>query len=302
MRIGLTARGTSTNQLVEHAQWAEERGFNSVWFASLTAGDPLVAMALAGRMTQRIELGTAVLQTYPCHPVLQANRVASVSDAMGRSGFTLGVGPSHQHWVSSIYGMSFAHPAQNTEEYLHILTAALDGRGVEFTGTEWSSHLAPGSGTAHPVPVLVSGMGPRMVRIAATLADGTITYLASPELLESRIVPQLTEAAAAVGRPAPRVVAGIPVAVHDDVAEAREAATRYSAMFGELPIYKRVIKEGGHSDFGELAFVGDERAVRDKVQSVFDAGATDVWAGIFPVGHDPTSSLRRTTDLLQTML
>jgi F420-dependent oxidoreductase-like protein len=302
MRIGLTARGTTANQLVEHAQWAEAQGFTTVWFASVTAGDPLVAMALAGRATSRIEVGTAVLQTYPCHPLLQANRVASVVDAMGRAGFTLGIGPSHEKWVTTLYGMSFDHPGRSTEEYVQILTRLLRGEGVDFDGADWSSHAATGVTTAHPVPVLVSAMGPRLAKLAGAVADGTITYLAAPKLLETRIVPQLTDAATGAGRPAPRVVAGLPVAVHDDAAEARDAATRYSAMFGELPIYKRVMNEAGYEGFGDIAIVGTEQAVAAQIRSIADAGASDVWAGIFPVGDDPTASLRRTTDLLATLL
>src|SRR5262245_40279690 len=120
MRIGLTGRGATPERIVEHAQRAEADGFHSLWYASIEQGDPLVAMALAGRATSTIELGTAVLQTYPCHPLLQAQRAASVTSAMGRPGFTLGVGPSHESWIRDIYGMSYDHPGRNTEEYVRI--------------------------------------------------------------------------------------------------------------------------------------------------------------------------------------
>ena len=96
MRIGLTGGGTTVDKVVRQAKQAEADGFTSLWYASAVTGDPLVAMAIAGRETSTIELGTAVLQTYPCHPLLQANRAASVVDAMGRSGLTLGIGPSHE--------------------------------------------------------------------------------------------------------------------------------------------------------------------------------------------------------------
>ena len=79
MRIGLAAVSPTTDKVVEHARAAEGDGFTSLWFASYLLGDPLVAMALAGRATSSIELGTAVLQTYPCHPVLQANRTAAAA-------------------------------------------------------------------------------------------------------------------------------------------------------------------------------------------------------------------------------
>src|SRR6187549_2998319 len=116
MRIGLTGGAATADKMIEQAQQAEADGFTSLWYASLVTGDPLVAMALAGRATSRIELGTAVLQTYPCHPLLQANRVASVVDAMGRPGFTLGIGPSHEPLVRGVFGLSYDRPGQNTEE------------------------------------------------------------------------------------------------------------------------------------------------------------------------------------------
>src|SRR6478672_328154 len=129
MRIGLTAVSPTTDKVIEHAQAAERDGFTSLWFASYLLGDPLVAMAIAGRETSSIELGTAVLQTYPCHPVLQANRIASVALAMGRPGFTVGIGPSHESAITGMYGYSYGKPGQNTEEYLSILTALLRGEG-----------------------------------------------------------------------------------------------------------------------------------------------------------------------------
>jgi hypothetical protein len=84
MRIGITARGSTVDELVEHARQAEHDGFRSVWYSHLLMGDPLAAMVLARRTTSSIELGTAVLQTYPCHPLLQANRASAVAAAMDR--------------------------------------------------------------------------------------------------------------------------------------------------------------------------------------------------------------------------
>ncbi|HEY5697497.1 MAG TPA: LLM class flavin-dependent oxidoreductase, partial [Acidimicrobiales bacterium] len=83
MKIGLTAGAATLDKTIAQAQQAEADGFHSLWYASGLLGDPLVAIALAGRATSTIELGTAVLQTYPCHPLLQARRAASVVEAMG---------------------------------------------------------------------------------------------------------------------------------------------------------------------------------------------------------------------------
>ena len=298
MRIGVTARGSTVEEIVEHAQWAEAQGFGSVWYSSATAGDPVVAMALAGRATSSIELGTAILQTYPCHPLLQANRVAAAAAGMGRPGFTLGIGPSHEQLIRGLYGLSYDHPGRNTEEYVGILTALLRNEPVDFDGKDWTVHAPAGVALVHPVPVLVGAMSPRLLRVAGSMADGTVSYLASEKVLESRVVPQLQQAAAQAGRQMPRIVAGIPVAVHDDVGEARHAFASYSTMFGSLTNYTRVLTEGGHGSAADAAIVGNEASVSAKLRSLIDAGATDIWAGIFPVGDDPTVSLRRTTDLL----
>jgi F420-dependent oxidoreductase-like protein len=303
VRIGLTGGGASVDKVVEQAKRAEADGFTSLWYASLVTGDPLVAIALAGRETSRIELGTAVLQTYPCHPVLQANRAASVVDAMGRTGFTLGIGPSHEPLVRGVLGMSYDHPGRNTEEYVRILAGVLRGETVDFDGKEWSAHTAGRTvRMAHPVPVLVSALGTRMLRVSGEFADGTVLWMAPARAIETHIAPRLRTAAAAAGRSAPRIVAGLPVAVHHDVAEAREAAGASSAMYAGMANYQRILEIGGASSPAAAAIVGDEMSVRAQLQTLLDAGATDIWAAAIPVGDDPKRSIRRTTDLLKELV
>src|SRR5262245_7594021 len=195
MRIGLTGRGSSVDQVVQQAKQAEADGFTSLWYASLVTGDPLVAIAIAGRETSRIELGTAVLQTYPCHPLLQANRAASVVDAMGRPGFTLGIGPSHEPLIRDVFGMSYDHPGRSTEEYVRILTSLLRGESVDFDGRDWSAHtVGRMARPARPVPVLLSALGPRLLRVAGELADGTVLWMAPVKAIESHIAPRLRAA------------------------------------------------------------------------------------------------------------
>ena len=91
MRIGLTGGGSSVDKMVQQAQQAESEGFTSLWYASSVAGDPLVAMSIAGvppppsnwvRSTTDLSM----------LPLLQANRGAAAANAMGQPGFTLGLG------------------------------------------------------------------------------------------------------------------------------------------------------------------------------------------------------------------
>jgi F420-dependent oxidoreductase-like protein len=303
VRIGITGSGTNVDEVVQQARQAEADGFTSLWYASLVTGDPLVAMAIAGRETSSIELGTAVLQTYPCHPLLQANRVASVVGAMGRPGFTLGIGPSHEPLINGVFGLSYDHPGRNTEEYVRILTALLRGDEVDFYGQDWSTHSGGRAAVpAHPIPVLVSALGPRLLRLAGAVADGTVLWMAPARAIESHVTPKIQAAASEAGRPLPRIVAGLPVAVHNDVAEARAAMATRAAAYAGMANYLRILRIGVASSAAEAAIVGDERAVGAQLQSLLDAGATDIWAAMFPVGDNPKASLRRTRDLLVSLL
>jgi F420-dependent oxidoreductase-like protein len=303
MRIGLTGGGSSTERVIAQAQQAEADGFCALWYASEVCGDPLVAMALAGRQTTTIELGTAVLQTYPCHPLLQAKRIASVVDAMGRRGFTLGVGPSHEPLIRGVYGLSYDHPGRSTEEYLRIVTALLRGEDANLDGHDWSVHTqGRGVQPKQAVPVLVAALGPRLLRVAGELADGVVLWMAPPQAIATHVVPKLHAAASAAGRPTPRVVAGLPVAVHDDEAEARAAAVAASTMYSGMANYQRILQIGGASNPADAAIVGNEASVRAQLQALIDAGATDIWAAVFPVGDDKRASMKRTTDLLRELV
>jgi F420-dependent oxidoreductase-like protein len=303
MRIGLTGGGASVDRVVRQAKEAEADGFSALWYAGIVTGDPLVAMAIAGRETSTIELGTAVLQTSPCHPLLQANRVSSVVDAMGRPGFTLGIGPSHEPVIRGAFGMSYDHPGRSTDEYLQILTALLRGENVDFDGSDWSAHTAGRAvPPSHPVPVLVSALGPRLLRVAGEHADGTVLWMAPARAIETHVAPKLHAAAAAAGRPAPRIVAGLPVAVHDDIAEARAAASASSSMYAQMENYTRILEIGGAGTPADAAIVGNESSVTSQLQALLDAGATDIWAAVFPVGDDRRASMRRSKDLLQELV
>jgi F420-dependent oxidoreductase-like protein len=300
MRIGLPGFGTTVDHVIGQAERAEAEGFEALWYPSAVLGDPLIAMGLAGRATTTIELGTAVLQTYTCHPVLMASRAAAVMAAIGEPGrFTLGVGPSHQPVIEGMFGLSCATPGRHTDEYVQVLTALLRGEQVSFAGGEFQVNVGPPAvldGTE--VPVLVSALGPRLLRVAGQYAAGTITWMANAKAIEEHVAPRIQKAASDTVRPKPRIVAGLPVAVHDDIGEARSAAAEQFVIYGQLPNYQRILERGGVSSPAEAVIVGDEAAVTSQIEALFEAGATDVWAAPFPVGDDRSASRARTRALL----
>ena len=301
LRIGLSGGGRDVDRIVEQAKEAEADGFTSLWYAGAIGGDPLVPMALAGRATSRIELGTSVLQTYTAHPVLMANRVIAAANAMARPGLTLGIGPSHHMVIENAYGLNYAHPGRHTEEYVRVLAPLLRGEAVEFQGEEFQVNVGAPTPPTEPIALLIAALAPRLLRVAGELADGTVLWMANAKAIEAHVAPRLHAAASAAGRPAPRIVAGLPVAVHDDEAEARELIAKQFAGYGTLPNYRRILDIGGAAGPADAAVVGDEESVRKQVQALFDAGATDLWAAPVVVGADRAASRGRTRDLLKSL-
>jgi alkanesulfonate monooxygenase SsuD/methylene tetrahydromethanopterin reductase-like flavin-dependent oxidoreductase (luciferase family) len=179
MRIGLPGLGTSVEKLVRQAERAEAEGFTTLWYTGAVGGDPLIAMALAGRATSRIELGTAILQTYACHPILQATRAAAVAVAIGTPRrFTLGIGPSHQPFIEGMLGVSYDTPGRHTEEYVQIVAPLLRGETVGFSGEEFRVNAGPPALVdGVEIPVLLAALGPRLLRVAGQHATGTIPWM-----------------------------------------------------------------------------------------------------------------------------
>ncbi len=304
MRIGLPGGGTTIDRIVHQAERAEAEGFTSLWYASAVFGDPLVAIALAGRATSTIELGTAVLQTYACAPSLLASRAAAVVSAIGAPRrFTLGIGPSHAPVVEGMFGLSYATPGRHTDEYVQIVATLLRGDPVRFAGDEFRVNAgAPALIEDVEVPVLVAALAPRLLRVAGQHSAGTILWMANAVAIEEHVVPRLRKAAADAGRPDPRIVAGLPVAVHDDVGEARATAAELFATYGTLPNYQRILERGGVAGPADAAIVGDEAAVAAQLEALFAVGATDVWAAPFAVGDDKSASRSRTRALLTELV
>ncbi|MCU1688195.1 MAG: hypothetical protein JWN61_652 [Pseudonocardiales bacterium] len=304
MRIGLSGLGPNVDRIVAQAQQAEADGFTSLWYTSALQGDPLVAMAIAGRATSSIELGTAVLQSYPAHPVLQANRAASVAAAIGAPGrFTLGIGPAHAPMVEGGLGLSYATPGRHTEEYVQILAPLLRGEPVTFAGEEYRVEAAASALLGEiNVPLLVAALAPRLLRVAGQHTAGTITWMGNAVAIRDHVAPRLRKAAANAGRPEPRIVVGLPVAVHDDVAEARTLAATQFVNYGILPNYRRLLDHGGLAGPGDAAIVGNEASVTAQIEELFEAGATDVWAAPFTVGADRSGSRARTRALLNELV
>jgi alkanesulfonate monooxygenase SsuD/methylene tetrahydromethanopterin reductase-like flavin-dependent oxidoreductase (luciferase family) len=141
-----------------------------------------------------------------------------------------------------------------------------------------------------------------MLRLAGELTDGTITYWANERAIGEHVVPRITRAAEAAGRPAPRVVVGLPVAVVDDAAAGREQAARLFTPYLAVPTYQRVLARGGDGvEPVDVAVIGTEEEVAARLRVYADAGATDLCAAPLGLGEQREAAQRRTVELLASL-
>jgi len=305
MRIGIfsgeVGQGAGgMDELVKEAQEALDQGFSSYWMPQVFGLDALTALAVIGREVPDIELGTSVIPTYPRHPMMLAGQALTTQKASnGR--LALGIGLSHQIVVESMWGLSFDKPVRHMREYLSILRPLLYGESVSFRGESLSASGGLTVQNAHGAPpILVAALGTQMLNVTGRLADGTITWMTGPATLAEHTVPTLRSAAAAAGRPeAVRVVAGLPVCVTDDAAEARGRAAQVFAIYGQLPSYRAMLDREGAGGPADVALVGDAATVRSGIERLAESGATDFLAAEFGTSDSERS---RTRDLLRSLL
>jgi F420-dependent oxidoreductase-like protein len=294
-------------QLAADAAAAEKAGFTSIWVPQIPGDfDALTAITIMGQATKRIELGTAVLPIQTRHPIAMAQEVLSVQSVCeGR--FTLGIGVSHDWVIEGQLGLPYDRPARRMRSYLEVLNAALRGPGsVDVENDEYRVHSPMDVTDWGPNSVLLAALGPVMLRIAGEQASGTILWLADERAVAEHVVPRITKAAGEAGRPAPRVVAGVPVALcpNSEVGEAREWANRVLGHSEFCPNYQQLLDRGDAKNEGDMLAAGDESAVVDRLHAFRDAGVTDLAVRVLALGPDRAARLEsreRTTAFLASL-
>lgn len=310
MRIGLMVGpernryATKVDRMLSDATWAEDHGLGTVWIPQVPDEfDAMTAAALIARATSRIEIGTAVVPIQSRHPVaLLQQSLSTQLVAEGR--FTLGLGPSH-HWiVEDMLGLHYERPAALTRDYLDAIDAAMGGPGpVDVENDSFRIHN-PMHVTDHPrMQVMLAALGPVMLELAGSRTDGTILWLADEKAIESHIAPRIVAAADAAGRPAPRIVAGVPVCLcrPGEVDAAKARADRVLSEATISPNYQRLLDHGDATGVSDILAAGDEEMIRDRLASFADAGVTDVSVRVLPIGdgrQELLESSHRTRELV----
>ena len=182
MRIGIMAAETGGDQalgkLADQLRRAADDGFASAWMSNIFGLDALTSLAVAGSQVPGIELGTAVVPTYPRHPAVLAQQALTVALAIGPGRLALGIGLSHKIVIEDMYGYSFDKPARHMREYLSVLVPLLDGNPVSVDGEHAErayrpvhAPAGPGAGAAGRAGTAHAGAGRRAGRRHGAVDD-----------------------------------------------------------------------------------------------------------------------------------
>lgn len=244
MRLGLslgyqTALTTPQTHLAL-AQEADRLGYAVVWASEAYGSDSPSVLAWIAGQTQRIDVGSAVMQIPARTPAATAMTAATI-DALSGGRFRLGLGVSGPQVSEGWHGVRFTKPLGRTREYVDIVRLAISRKLVTYAGEHYQLPLPDGPGKAlrlsfHPpretIPIYLAAIGPKNLELAGEIADGWLAIFFAPEHAADQL------AAIAAGRArAGRDLRGfdiapsVPVVVGDDVAACADAVRSYVALY-----------------------------------------------------------------------
>ena len=238
LSLGYAPPGTNPADLFPLVQEAERLGFDSVWVAEAWGTDAVSVLGwLAGR-TERIKLGSAIMQIPGRTPANTAMTAATL-DLLSGGRFLLGLGTSGPQVVEGWHGQPWGKPLGKTREYVEIVRAALrrdvvahegehyripwDGQGATGLGKPLKLMLRP---LRAEIPIYLAALGPKNVALAAEIADGWLPIFVAPERFDDAFGPSL-----AAAPPGFEIAATASVFVGDDVAALRDALRPHVALY-----------------------------------------------------------------------
>jgi F420-dependent oxidoreductase-like protein len=244
MRLALnlgyqTAWSSAADHLVL-AKEADRLGYSSVWVAEAYGSDAPTMLAWFAGQTERIELGSAILQIPARTPAMTA-MTAGTLDTISGGRFRLGLGVSGPQVSEGWHGVRFAKPLARTREYVEIVKLALSRKPVAYEGEHYTLPLPDGPGkalrlTLHPqraeIPIYLAAVGPKNLELAGEIADGWLAVFYAPEFAAEHRA-HIEAGRAKVGKTMDGfdVVANVPIVIGDDVEQCAELVRNYAALY-----------------------------------------------------------------------
>jgi F420-dependent oxidoreductase-like protein len=307
-RIGVAAAGGDGAEVLARIQQLEESSVDAAWLTTGGAGpDGLTILGAAAACTDRIQLGTAIVPTWPRHPVVAAQQ-AQVIESIAPGRFRFGLGPSHAPVISGMFGIEFDAALSHLEEYVHIVRTLLHDGTIEFDGDRLTAHASiPDS--FPDLPVMASALRKRSFEYCGAQTDGAISWMCPLPYIRDVAIPAIKAGAELAGRPTPPIVAHIPLTVHDNAEEVRAAAREQFAVYARLPFYQSMFELSGYPEatqtsewsdrmVDEIVAYGSDERVSQRINEAFELGASEVLISVLTAGPEPEKVWDRTIGLL----
>jgi alkanesulfonate monooxygenase SsuD/methylene tetrahydromethanopterin reductase-like flavin-dependent oxidoreductase (luciferase family) len=238
--------GAEFGRAVAVARRADALGYDSLWVTHGVGRDALLVLSAYSQAAPRAGLGTGVIPIYPRHPVLLAQEALTLSDLAGGR-LQLGIGVSHRPMVEAALGLDMGRPLDVMREYVTVLRAALAGK-VTHEGARyrvaWQSGLPR---LPAPPPILLAGLGPRMLELAGEIADGAVLWLCAPAYIRETAIPAIRRGRERAGKPMDgfEVVAAAPAALTVDRAAGTALFKAELVRYLALPFYRAMLEQSG---------------------------------------------------------
>jgi F420-dependent oxidoreductase-like protein len=270
----------------------EKAGLDTVWVAEAYGFDGVSLMGYLAAVTERVEIGAAILPIYTRTPTLLAMTAAGI-DALSEGRFVLGLGASGPQVIEGFHGVPYTQPLTRTREIIDICRRVWARERVTYEGDAYTLPLPPDQGTGlgkplklitRPVrdriPIYVAALGPRNVRMTAEAADGWLPLFYLPEKVDDVWGADLAAGAAARAADlAPlEIVAGGLLAVGDDATQMRDLARPMIAL------YVGGMGARGRNFYNDLAKRYGYEAEAIKIQDLYLDGKKDEAAAAVPDG------------------
>jgi F420-dependent oxidoreductase-like protein len=270
---------------------AEAAGIRQIW---MNQGylDTLTIYAAAAAKTSAVRLGTAIVQTYPRHPLALAQQALVLNDvAPGR--LRLGIGPSHRPIIEGIFGLPQRKPLAHLREYVEVLRAILWEGKVSYHGEFFNVEVT--SPSTPRIPILISTLGEKAFQLAGEIADGALSWLCPVPYLLHTGLPALWKGAATAGRSSapPPLVAHVLVALTTDRQLAMAAGHKLIDMYTSYPFYVKMFTSagfpttvGGAAPDGlvdSMVISGDEDMLTARFSELLASGLDELMVTLLPI-------------------
>ena len=276
---------------------AEEAGIRQIWLGQAYL-DTLTMFAAAATKTSEVRLGTAIVPTYPRHPLALAQQVLALNDiAPGR--LRLGIGPSNNSIIEGIIGLPQRKPLVHLREYVEVLRAVLWEGIVNHHGEFFNVVVTPGGLLTSPdtarIPILISALGEKAFQLAGEIADGALSWVCPVPYLLHTALPALRKGAAMAGRSAspPPLVGHVQVALTTDRNLAMAAGHHFMDIYATLPFYVKMFTSAGFDItlgtampdtlVDNLVISGNEDTVTARFSELLASGLDELMVNLLPI-------------------